>query len=339
MRQKLNKLKFLQPVLMPMAVILIIYIALKADIRGVLMVLGDIPVWLLLTLIGLQIITQLLLNFQWYRLCRVLGWPVSFFKLMVVNSYGVVADAITPGEKVGGELTRVVQLRSYMGYSTGQSTILVTIQKALSLSALVVLNLTVVLTMANHVSFLQVWPVRMLIFLILAVIGAFLFCLLFRTKSLSLRMSRIKTSKKWLIKLINWVKNFAHHTDSIRQKRGEWILQFVLSVLIWTIFPLKLILLTVPYANTIPVFVLFGTTFVSYFAAMIPFLPGGLGTFEATMSGILTFYGLSLNHAVAITVVFRFITFWFVMLLSLLVIGGYKILLLVQRRGSYVTRQ
>ena len=98
-----------------------------------------------------------------------------FFRLLLVNSCGAVVDAITPGEKVGGEVARVLQLRKYLGYSTGQATILVTIQKAMSLSALVLLNLAVILTMANHVAFLQVWPVRLLVLLLLITIGVFLF--------------------------------------------------------------------------------------------------------------------------------------------------------------------
>lgn len=332
-------LKKLQPFLMPLAVVLLIYIVLQSDIAGVVDIVHDMPASLLLMLIVLQITTQLLLNFQWYRLCRVLGWPTSFFKLLVVNAYGMVADAITPGEKVGGEVARVVQLNTFLGYSTGQSTILVTIQKALSLSALVLLNLMVVVTMADHVSFLQAWPVRLLIFVALIAIAVFLFFLLFRTHSLNKRMAQIKTSRKWLLRFIGWVDNFARHTNSIRKKRGEWALQFALSVLIWAIFPLKLILLVTQYTSSVPVLVLFGTTFVSYFAAMIPLLPGGLGTFEATMTGILTGYGLLLNKAVAVTIVFRFITFWFVLLLSLFIIGCYKTFLFAQRRSIYDTRQ
>ena len=333
------KLKKLQSLVMPIAAVLLVYVVMQADLKGVFAIVGAIPLWLLLALIGLQIITQLLLNFQWYRLCRVFGWPASFFKILLVNAYGAVVDAITPGEKVGGELARLLQLRKYLGYSTGQATILVTIQKALSLSALVLLNLAAVVTMANHVSFLQVWPVRLLIFLMLIFAGAFLYCLLFRTHSLSLRVARIKTSRKWLLSLIHWVEDFASQTASIRQKRGEWILQFVLALLIWAIFPLKLVLLILPHTSTIPMLVLFGTTFVSYFAGMIPLLPGGLGTFETTMSGLLTIYGLPLNQAVAITIVFRFITFWFVLLLSLLLIGSERIILLAQRRSTDVSRQ
>ncbi|NLW56818.1 MAG: flippase-like domain-containing protein [Firmicutes bacterium] len=179
----------------------------------------------------------------------------------------------------------------------------------------------------------------MLIFLLLIVIGTFLYYLLFKTHSLSLRLARIKTARRWLLSLSDWVEDFAGQTASIRQKRGEWILQFVLALLIWAIFPLKLILLIFPHNNSIPLLVLFGTTFVSYFAGMIPLLPGGLGTFETTMSGLLTIYGLPLNQAVAITIVFRFITFWFVLLLSLLLIGSERIILLAQRRSTDVSRQ
>ena len=57
------------------------------------------------------------------------------------------------------------------------------------------------------------------------------------------------------------------------------------------------------------------------------------------MSGILTAYGLLLNQAVAVTIIFRFITFWFVLLLSLMIIGIYKVFLYSQRRSIYDDRQ
>jgi|LSQX01.2.fsa_nt_gb uncharacterized protein (TIRG00374 family) len=329
----------LQPLITFIAALLLVWLLLKTDLKGILAAAGQIPVGLLLTLAGMQILTQLLLNFQWYRLCQVFGWPVSFLKLLVANSYGAVADAITPGEKVGGELVRLVQIRKFLGYSTGEAAILLAIQKALSLSALVLLNLLVVATMARHVSFLQAWPVRLFFLLLLIAVGAFLFFLLFRTGALSRRLARVKTSRKWFLAFANWVEEFARQTETIRQKRGECLFQLALAVLIWAIFPLKLVLLILPHTGSIPTLVLFGTAFLSYFAGMIPLLPGGLGTFEAAMSGILNAYGLALNQAVAVTVVFRFITFWFVLLLSLLVIGGYRVFLFAQRRGVHASRE
>jgi uncharacterized protein (TIRG00374 family) len=320
-------LKKLRPYLMVLAVVLIAYVLYQSDIPGIAAAVKATPITQLLLVIGLQLITQLLLNFQWYRLSRIMGWKTSFAKLLVVNAYGVVADAITPGEKVGGEVARVVQLKSSFGYTTAQSTILVTIQKALSLCALVVLNLMVVLTMADRVSFLQPMPVRIAVLVILIIIAAFLFLLLFHTNRLAARMCRIRAKKKWLKVFINWTDSFAQHTQIIRQKRGEWVLQFVLSVLIWSVFPLKLILLVSSYHAQIPALALFGTTFVAYFAGMIPLLPGGLGTFEAAMSSILIVYGLSFQQALAATVVFRFVTFWLVVLVSVAMIVVHRIAL------------
>ncbi|MGI6549403.1 MAG: lysylphosphatidylglycerol synthase domain-containing protein [Syntrophomonadales bacterium] len=46
--------------------------------------------------------------------------------------------------------------------------------------------------------------------------------------------------------------------------------------------------------------------------AMLPIFPGGLGGFEGTMSTLLLIMGLSLSEAAMVAVVFRFITFWFV---------------------------
>jgi uncharacterized membrane protein YbhN (UPF0104 family) len=45
---------------------------------------------------------------------------------------------------------------------------------------------------------------------------------------------------------------------------------------------------------------------------MLPIFPGGLGGFEGTMSTLLLIMGLSLSEAAMVAVVFRFITFWFV---------------------------
>ena len=77
---------------------------------------------------------------------------------------------------------------------------------------------------------------------------------------------------------------------------------------------------------------LYAVTFISYFAAMIPILPGGLGTFEGTMSGLLLVYGLTPEEAVAVSLVFRFVTFWFVVLLSAAVILLWKLLSYIRKK-------
>ena len=76
-------------------------------------------------------------------------------------------------------------------------------------------------------------------------------------------------------------------------------------------------------ANYDPIF-LTELTFISYMVGMIPLLPGGLGGFEATMTSLLIVMQINSNDALAITLLFRFITFWFVVLISLLYAGIWK---------------
>lgn len=45
--------------------------------------------------------TQLALNYQWFRLCRTLGLQASFGELLLVNAYGTVVDAANPGKRWG----------------------------------------------------------------------------------------------------------------------------------------------------------------------------------------------------------------------------------------------
>jgi uncharacterized protein (TIRG00374 family) len=58
---------------------------------------------------------------------------------------------------------------------------------------------------------------------------------------------------------------------------------------------------------------------------MIPLLPGGVGSFEATMTSLLIAMHITHGQALAITLLFRFITFWFVILISLLYAGVWKV--------------
>ena len=51
------------------------------------------------------------------------------------------------------EVARVVQMNSMLGHDTKQSTSIVTIQKSLSLTALVVLNGVAVATLSSHIDF------------------------------------------------------------------------------------------------------------------------------------------------------------------------------------------
>ncbi len=320
-------------VLAVITVIVLIYIVVQTDFTLIWAQVQTIPPKLFGLLLALQLITQFSLNYQWYRLCKVLRLPVSFKKLLVVNSYGMVVDAANPGEKVGGEVARVVQLNRILGFHTNQSTSLVTIQKSLSLVSLVILNTLAVIVLSNKVSFLSSLYTRVLLVAILLSMAALLVYALFFTPRLNNRVQKIKSQGKVATWVKRWIEDFSQNTRTIGNRSGEWTFQILLSVGIWALFPLKLYLIVSQYA-TINLFALFAITFISYFAAMIPLLPGGIGTFEAAMSGMLIAYSLSVEGAIAISLIFRFITFWFVVLFSIAVILFWKISNLIRGRRN-----
>ena len=60
----------------------------------------------------------------------------DFFKMLYINARGMIMESITPGVKLGGEVTRAYLLKSEMNYSYQEAATLVTIQKMVSFSFL-----------------------------------------------------------------------------------------------------------------------------------------------------------------------------------------------------------
>ena len=107
------------------------------------------------------------------------------------------------------------------------------------------------------------------------------------------------------------------------QKNAKAML-FFLSIFIWLLYPAKMYILAVQITPDVNAVYIGAVAFVSYMVAMLPIFPGGLGGFEGTMSGLLAAMGFIISDAAVITILFRFITFWFVMLVSLAYIAFYK---------------
>ena len=121
------------------------------------------------------------------------------------------------------------------------------------------------------------------------------------------------------------MKTLISNVKVLKGIKGELPRQFFLSLFIWTLFPVKMVLLVHLFTSNLNPIFLTEVTFISYLVGMIPLLPGGIGSFEATMTSLLIIMGIKQSDALAITLLFRFITFWFVILISLLYTGIWKI--------------
>ena len=291
----------------------------KTDFTELIASLKQIRLSLLLLLLGIQILTEGLLVFQWCRLAELMGLTAPFSLMLFINAKGTVMEAITPGAKMGGEVLRAVLFRERLGYTTNQSTALIAIQKIISVGALVTINLLSLLFFSAANPFLTSEITRYAVLATLLLLLATFFVLLFRGEWLSRVLSRYQWRGKWFIVVKNWVTEFAGYAQAVSEQRQQLLLQFLLSVFIWGLFPTKLMLLVRPFGNSQSFLALVATTLASYLIAMVGIFPGGLGSFEVSMSSMLMALGLAAEQGLTISLSFRFVTFWFVVFVSLAV--------------------
>lgn len=278
-----------------------------------------IPTNIFILLLILQIVTQLLLALQWYKISSVIIDNSNFYKIFYILTTGSVIEALTPGAKIGGEATRLYYLKKEFDCKTDIATNIIIIQKSISMSVLFTICLGSFIYLINKISNQFPPPIQLAITMMCIVSITFMIALLFFTSTLSNLLE--KSNSQFLQKLNCWVKSYSNSISKL--SRNHWILQFTISTLVWLLFPLKMYILTESVGLNINFVIVLAITMTSYMIGMLPLTPGGVGTFEASMVNLLLgvpFSTIELPLAVSITIVFRFVTFWFVMLLSVVFI-------------------
>lgn len=297
------------------------YLLINTDFNEILRQLSKVSIKTFSILIGLQLITQFLINYQWYKITeKVRGKETSFFKIMHIFTRGSVVEAITPGAKIGGEVTRLYYLKKDFDCSTEQATSIIIIQKSISMSVLLSLclfafiYLTTIIGSHIHSISQALISFSCLFFVVLMI------SLLFFSHKLEKVLLNQKNS--FLKKMGHWVS--AYSTSTKKLSKNEWITQFILSLVVWILFPLKMSYLMYHFGIALSFLIVFAVTMTSYLAGMFPITPGGLGTFEGTMLALLGLLSIDASISFTITIIFRLITFWFVILSSLLYVLIYN---------------
>ena len=307
--------------------LLLVFVIAQLDLRALADSLLQIPLRIIGLMIALQIASQFLINLQWYQVAKFSDARISFRKMFLINCQGAVVDSVTPGVKVGGEVTRAVQISRKGNTSVEQAAAVVAVQKLFSLSAFFFINLFAVGFILSDIQTLQTGGLHFVVYgILIFFLIAFVSILIFPKKILEyLNRSSDVPQKKVRSKLRGFAKTTLSGLLHLRKNSKTWISILALSFFIWILYPFKMYLLTMhlyPEAN----FVFLGAvTFVAYMVAMIPIFPGGLGGFEGTMTGLFIAGGFESSDAVAIAIAFRFFTFWFVMLMSLAFLGVERI--------------
>lgn len=300
----------------------------NVNIKEIAMEIKKIPPQLIAVLMFLQLVTQLLLGFQWFLISKNFSENCSYYKIMKVLTTGTVVEAITPGAKIGGEITRLYYLKKELSYTTQQAAHIILMQKSISMSVLFTICTTSFIFICNKISnYLPViseFILTLLSILFIIVLVGFLFF----SKKLAAMLENSKN--KFLRKISSTLKSYGETTAQL--SKLQWIIQFTISFLVWILFPFKMVFLAKYAQIQLPFVMIITVTMTSYMAGMLPITPGGLGTFEGTMISILTLLTIPAELSATVTIVFRFITFWFVILASGLFI------LFTKRRSFFENR-
>jgi uncharacterized protein (TIRG00374 family) len=116
-----------------------------------------------------------------------------------------------------------------------------------------------------------------------------------------------------------------------RRKRLAFL---ALSSIVWVLYPVKVLLVTQMLGMEMEFVDIATATYAAYLVSMLPLLPGGLGSFEATMALILSAKGMSFSEGLAVALLTRLVTFWLPLGLSAIVAG---LTALKVRRGHQQT--
>ncbi len=286
----------------------------------------------------LQGTTILLIVLQWWLIARKLHLPLTPGQAFHVNMAGAFVESITPAVKLGGEASKILILRTYADFDTARGAALVSVQKVFSLLPFIAL------TLFSLLGFPLVAPFSHSIiswllpgFVIILVLTSILAWLVFFPGSLRTVSNCLPffPGKRFRKKVDSGLYLLQEALSPGVRDKGFLCGQGFLSLVIWLLFPVKAFYLAHSLGLSVGFFHLALATYLAYTAGMIPLLPGGLGTFEGTMLLMLIPAGVPLHQALVFALVFRFITFWLVFLLSACYMGVYMLVMKKDWRQAF----
>ncbi len=279
---------------------------LKADIKKITTVSTSFN-WLILPLL-------LLLTFMNY-LFRAIRFQVYLkkinIKLPFITSLKIflsgLSMTVTPGK--AGEIIKAYLVKKYTGNKFAETVPLLIIERVTDGIAMILLGL-------GGIYFFK----QSTLFFIMAILFTLAFILFIRMKKLMVKLIIIFEQKVKHIKILDFAVKFFNNSQKLLDIKNLTE-GTIIGIISWFFEGLSLFIIIQSFTNhpiqfTLPI-ALFIFSFSSI-AGFFVFIPGGIGVAEGTIAYFLTlFFKLNLPQAVFITILFRFVTLWFGVLLGL----------------------
>ena len=284
---------------------------------------GKIPLTEALSSINLQVFVLLSL-LQLLTLCACAGslWvilikfgsQIRFSKLLVIYFASNFVENITPSLKFGGEAVKIFWLRKETGSKYQTLTGALLAYKFLSMSSFIMLfTLSILFFQHDFRAVLLPYTLGIGVILVLVI----LFFKYFLTK----RKSKQEARFLGINELPFASKGMAFFSEALRTieqnlSRKQFVSLLLVWLLIWLIYPLKLLIISQTLGVTLSFFSITGALFSSYLVSMLPITPGGLGTFESSLILLLSSLSITTQQATGVVFSLRLFTYWLPLLLT-----------------------
>ncbi len=283
---------------------LFIWLLIKSDFTIVYKSLSSLPISLFIILFLLQILTVLLIGIQWNILFKAGKITITLKNTLMMNFIGTFFESITPAMKSGGEGFKLLYLKK-LNITLAQSTPILLSQKVVSFSCFILLTLFgLVGTLTTLSQTIQTTTFIGILLIVIFIIGLLI------TGMIMVK----KTGQN------NFISTFKDTLSLIVFELKKHKIQFTILVLIsfsiWILFALKFLLITQQFNLSLSISEIASLTYIPYTIGLLPLSPGGLGTFEATMTYLLSPLFTTYTEALTITLIFRFFSHWLVFILA-----------------------
>lgn len=325
-----SKLSFL---LLLFLTILVLYFSLKDDFNSVIHELRTANIWWLLVAIFLTTTYYVLVSIGLHRIIKKYNHDFTLWQTIKLKFKTKFFDSVTP-TSTGGQPYQIYSLTAN-GISVLDSTNICLQNFVVFQTALVLIG---VIAVASN-QFLHLFPenhflkiIVLIGFLINLSIALFLFSVSFTKKfnkflyrkiiNIGLKLRLIKDEQKINVMYNDYVENVKKGTTSLMKNKKEFFYILCLNffgLCINYLVPLAILYSTGDYTSFGPFECIIASAYVLLMGSFIP-LPGGTGGLEY---GFIAFFGnfLSGSKLTALMLLWRFVTYYFVMIVGAIVLN------------------
>ncbi len=234
-------------------------------------------------------------NFKWGYLVRKQGISLGFWTLFRIYIIGAFYGLVTPGRV--GNFIRIRYMKNKTGKSTGECSVSVIIDKVLDFTALFVLAIIGMISLANYLSFE--------LFAAVSVISLALFSVLFifvrkkTSRGITRIFWRLFVPKKMKTRAKDAFNSFYDNIIDFRQI----IAPFVLTLVGWLFLYSSTYMIAISVGIDVPCTAFVTMLPIATLIGLIPITVGGWGTREATLVFLFSIFGVGSEMVVVMSLV------------------------------------